>query len=83
MLTGLAHATAAEPGDEDALTAVRDALRTVDSRDGTAQFQVSDPPNGAFHAGWSLLLAVEVSRLSGDAADAAMVQQRARPAWRR
>lgn len=62
------------------MTAARNALRAVDSPAGAAQFQVSDPPNGAFHAGWSLLLAVEVSRLSGDAADAAMVQQRAGPA---
>jgi len=79
-LTGLAHATAAAPGDEPALAAARAALRAVDSPEGAARFQVSNPPNGAFHAGWSLLLAVQISRLSGDPADATVVRERARPA---
>ena len=79
-LTGLAHATPALPGDQRALAAARTALRAVDSPAGTERFGVADPPSGAFHAGWSLLLAVQVSRLSGQAADAGAVQARSRRA---
>ena len=79
-LTGLAHAAAAAPGDEAALRAARAALQALGTPAGAAQFQVSSPPKGAFHAGWSLLLAVEVSRLSRDPADLRAVQERARPA---
>lgn len=37
----------------------------------------ADPPNGVFHSGWTLLLAVEVARLSGTRADRVAVLERA------
>lgn len=77
-LTGLAAAQPARPGDPKALAAVRRALAAVDSPAGTGPFEgQSQPENGVFWAGWSLLLAVEQARLSGQAADQQQVRVQA------
>jgi len=79
-LVGLAAAQPAEPGDADALAAVRRAEQALDSPAGRDRFAgQTQPVNGVFWAGWSLLLAVERARLSGTAADAQDVRARARP----
>jgi hypothetical protein len=79
-LAGLAAAQPAAPGDADALAFARQALAALDSPAGTAPFPAAlNPPHGAFWAGWSLRLAVEVARLSGTEADRAAVRARAAP----
>lgn len=78
VLTGLAAARPAAPGDADALRVARSALAALDSPAGRAPFPASaTPANGVFWAGWSLALAVEVARLSGEAGDRAEVARRA------
>lgn len=74
-LTGLAAALPAAPGDHVALDDARRALAALRSPAGTAPFAAEQQPRfGAFHTGWSLLLAVEVARLSGSGADAALAR---------
>lgn len=78
VLTGLAAAQPAAPGDADALRVARTALVALGSPEGTAPFPVgAAPEHGVFWSGWSLLLAVEVARLSGAADDRAEVARRA------
>jgi hypothetical protein len=68
VLTGLAAAQPARPGDRKALAAVRRALAAVRSPAGEARFAGQDQPvNGVFWAGWTLLLSVEQARLTGAA----------------
>jgi hypothetical protein len=77
-LTGLAAAQPARPGDTAALAAVRSALRAVESPAGTGRFAgQTEPVNGVFWAGWSLLLAVEQARLSQAEDDREDVRRRA------
>lgn len=76
VLTGLA--VAADPDADNAEAEVRDLLALADSSAGTAPFDPSASPRyGIFHAAWTLLLAVELGRLSGSDADEALVRQRA------
>ncbi len=74
-LTGLASAQRAAPGDGVALADARRALAALRSPAGTAPFPADQQPRfGAFHTGWSLLLAVEIARLSGSDADVALAR---------
>lgn len=78
VLTGLAAAQPAAPGDADALRLARTTLAALDSPAGRAPFPATATPEfGVFHAGWSLALAVEVARLSGAPDDRADVARRA------
>ncbi|WP_214405353.1 hypothetical protein [Pseudonocardia lacus] len=78
VLTGLAAARPAAPGDADALRVARTALDALGSPAGTAPFPATaQPANGVFWAGWSLALAVEVARLSERAEDRTDVARRA------
>ncbi len=79
VLTGLAATGPAAPGDERATRIGYDTLALADSPTGTAPFTgVASPPHGAFHAGWTLLLAVQNARLSTDRAAVEDVRRRAR-----
>jgi hypothetical protein len=78
VLTGLAAAQPAAPGDADALRVARTALDALGSPEGTAPFPATaEPAYGVFWSGWSLALAVEVARLSGQPGDRADVARRA------
>lgn len=81
VLTGLSLAAttpespAAEQADVERLT---ELLEMADSPSGTAPFDPgADPPHGVFHAGWTLLLRVELARLSEEEADEREVRRRA------
>jgi hypothetical protein len=77
-LIGLAAAQPARPGDSAALALARQCLAAMDSPQGRAPFPPdASPAHGAFWTGWSLLLAVEVARLSGQAADLQQMRRRA------
>jgi hypothetical protein len=78
VLTGLAAAQRAAPGDPDALRTARAALAALDSPAGRAPFPPdAKPPHGVFWSGWSLLLDLEVARLSSLPQDRADVVRRA------
>lgn len=78
VLTGLSVAATAQPGDDDAANATFDLLTKAESAQGVAPFAgVRTPPNGAFHSGWTLLLAVENARISQSTTAAEGVRRRA------
>lgn len=79
-LTALARTRAADPGTPGApaaLQAGRRALEALDLPSTARHFDVERPAGGAFLAGWSLLVAVEVARLSEDRTDRTDVDRRA------
>jgi len=78
VLTGLAAAQPAAPGDAAALRVARASLAALGSPAGRAPFPAAaTPAHGVFWAGWSLALAVEVARLSGRPDDRSDVARRA------
>lgn len=78
VLTGLAASQPAAPGDVDVLRVARAALAQLGSAAGRAPFPPdAAPAYGVFWSGLSLLLAVEVARLSGLPQDRADIARRA------
>ena len=78
VLTGLAVGQVAAPGSEQAANITFDQLARADSPEGVAPFgPITSPPHGAFHAGWSLLLAVEHAQASQNATAVESVRRRA------
>lgn len=77
-LSALALAAPANSGDSDVEKTLREWLAAIDSPAGVGGMQgPAVLPNGAFHAGWSLLVATELARVSGDESDAREVRERA------
>ena len=78
VLTGLAVGQDGAGSDEYDGNVTFDLLAKADGPDGVAPFQgMTEPPRGAFHSGWTLLLAVQHAEASGSPQAREVVRRRA------